>query len=156
MVAEETLLTVDEVNQRLPLVRTIVRDIVDLHADIVGRRLRLKSLRERHPAPSSSDSVYEQEVQQMEHELSRDETRLDQFSNELHQIGGVLTDPAVGRVDFPGDLAGGRVLFCWQSGEPEVMFWHAGDCEGTNRVSLFHELGSRDFSGDSDLRQDSK
>ena len=37
MVAEETSLTVDEVNQRLPLVRSIVRDIVDLHTDLTQR-----------------------------------------------------------------------------------------------------------------------
>lgn len=155
MVAEETLLTVGEVNQRLPLVKSIVKDIVGLHADISFRRQRLQSLRERHPAPKSADSVYEQEVQQMEDELSQDEARLEAFSDELLQIGGTLTDARVGRVDFPGDLSGERVYFCWQDGESEVLFWHAGTCDGATRVSLFQELGSGDFSADSGLAHDS-
>jgi len=155
-VTEETLLTVDEVNQRLPLVKSIVRDIVDLHADISFRKQRLLSLRERHPAPKSVDSVYEQEVQQMESELSQDEGRLDQFSFELSQIGGTLTDPGMGRVDFPGDLSGERVYFCWQSGESEVLSWHAGVCAESVRMSLYHELGSSDLATESGRLQDTE
>ena len=154
MVAEESLLTVEDVNQRLPLVRTIVRDIMELHHDIAVRKERLMSLRERHPASGGDDSVYEQEVQQMESELSIDEERLDGFELELQQIGGTLTNPVLGAVDFAGDLDGERIQFCWQSGEPEVLFWHAGECGKTDRVSLYHELNSGGFSIENDLRQD--
>ena len=133
MVAEETVLTVDEVNQRLPLVRTIVRDIVELHSDITMRKQRLSALRERHPASVSADSVYEQEVLQMETELSRDEERLDVFAQELHQVGGLLTDGSSGTVDFPGDVGGERVSLCWRSGEPDVRYWHSGACGVSDR-----------------------
>ncbi len=154
MVAEETLLTVEEVNQRLPLVRSIVKDIVDLHADIAFRKQRLLSLRERHPAVKSNDSVYEQEVQQMESELTVDEGRLDDYSQELLQIGGTLTNPTLGRVDFPGDLGGERVSFCWQVGEDEVLYWHSGECGESTRVTLFHELGSGPLSDDPEINRD--
>lgn len=154
MVAEEILLSVEDVNQRLPLVRTIVRDIMELHRDITLRKDRLNALRERHPASSSEDSVYEQEVLQMESELSGDEVRLEGFAQELHQIGGTLTDRASGTVDFPGGLDGGRVLLCWRSDEPEVLFWHSGDCGKSVRASLYHELSSGGFSVENDLRQD--
>ncbi len=154
MVAEETILTVEEVNQRLPLVRTIVRDIVDLHRDITVRKQRLSSLRERHPALERSDSIYEQEVLQMETELSQDEVRLDAFAQELHQVGGFLTDGSSGTVDFPGDVGGERVSLCWRSGEPEVLYWHSGDCGKSDRVSLYHELGTGGFSSENHLRQD--
>lgn len=146
MVADETLLTVEDVNQRLPLVRSIVGDIVSLHADISLRRQRLLSLRERHPAPKSPDSVYEQEVLQMESELADDEVRLGSFAQELLDIGGVLADPSEGRVDFPGDLGGERVFFCWQSGEAEVLTWHSGACGESERILLDHELGSMTIS----------
>lgn len=139
MVAEETLLTADEVNQRLPLVKSIVRDITALHTDIVFRRERLKVLRERHPAESAADSVYEQEVQQMEAELASDESRLESFAKELEQIGGVLTDAETGRVDFAGDLAGEKVWFCWQSDESELRYWHLGECHESSRLPLIAE-----------------
>lgn len=154
MVAEEILLSVEDVNQRLPLVRMIVRDVMELHRDISLRKDRLSALRERHPAADSADSVYEQEVLQMEAELSGDEVRIEGFAQELHQIGGTLTDRASGTVDFPGGLDGGRVRFCWQSDEPEVLFWHPGDCGKSVRVSLYHELQSGGFSIENDLRQD--
>ena len=154
MVAEETLLTVEGVNQRLPLVRTIVRDIMELHRDIMMRKQRMVSLRERYPAAGGDDSVYEQEVVQMEAELSQDEQRLDEFAQELHQIGGTLTDPHLGAVDFPGDMDGERVWLCWRSDEPEVLFWHSGDCGTSDRVSVYHELNSSGYSTENELQQD--
>ena len=154
MVTVETVLTVEEVNQRLPLVRTIVRDIIELHQDIATRKQRLSALRERHPASAGGDSVYEQEVLQMETELARDEERLGLFVEELNQVGGQLTDGSSGTVDFPGDVGGERVSFCWRSGEPEVLFWHAGDCGKSARVSLYHGLGTGGFSSENHLQQD--
>jgi len=154
MVAEETLLTVEGVNLRLPLVRTIVRDIIELHRDIAIRKQRMFSLRERYPASGEDDSIYEQEVVQMEAELSADEQRLDEFAQELHQIGGTLTDAQSGTVDFPGDLDGERVWLCWRSDEPEVLGWHSGDCGKVARVSLYHELSSGGYSKENGLKQD--
>lgn len=156
MVAEEALLTVEEINQRLPLVRSIVKDIIELHADVAFRKQRLHSLRERHPASKSNsvDSVYEQEVEQMESELTQDEARIGAYSQELLQIGGTLTDPATGRVDFVGELAGERVNFCWQSGEQEILFWHSGVCDTSQRISLFQELGSSNLSAETPVDQD--
>lgn len=154
MVAEETVLTIEAVNQRLPLVRTIVRDIMELHWDIAVRKQRLSSLRERHPAAGGDDSVYEQEVQQMEAELFQDEQRLDEFAQELHQIGGTLTDAKSGTVDFPADMDGERVRLCWRSDEAEVLYWHSGDCGKSNRVSLYHELSSGGYSAENGLQQD--
>jgi hypothetical protein len=154
MVAEETLLTIEGVNQRLPLVRTIVRDIMELHRDIMMRKQRMSSLRERYPASGGDDSVYEQEVVQMEAELSQDEQRLDEFVQELHQIGGTLTDAQSGTVDFPGDMEGERVWLCWRSDEPEVLCWHSGDCGASDRVSLYHELSSGGYSAENELQQD--
>ena len=154
MVAEESLLTVEDVNQRLPLVRTIVKDIMELHRDITFRKERLSAIRERHPVSGGDDSIYEQEVQQMEAELSGDEDRLDGFGLELQQVGGTLTNPVLGMVDFPGDIDGEKIQICWQSGETEVRYWHSGECGKSVRVSLYHELNSGGFSQEIDLHQD--
>ena len=154
MVAEETLLTIEGVNQRLALVRPIVRDIMELHRDIAVRKQRMSALRERYPASGGADSVYEQEVLQMEAELSQDEQRLDGFAQELNQIGGTLTDAQSGIVDFPSDMDGERVWLCWQSDEPEVLCWHSGECGKSARVSLYHEVSSGGYSSENGLQQD--
>ena len=138
----EAVLTVSEVNDRLPLVQSIVRDIVELHADVTSRRERLAVLRDRHPAGGSS--IYEEEVRQMEDELTEDELRLEGYTDELHQLGGVLTDPVAGVVDFASYLGGDRVYLCWHSGEDVVGYWHSGPCQTSTRIPLCHVLEGSD------------
>lgn len=129
------MLTPAEVNARLPLVRSIVRDAVELHRDLQWRSDRLQSLRERYPA-TEDDSIYEQEVAQYERELAADQARFESFLLELRQIGGALTDPHTGTVDFVGLLEGERVLYCWQPDEREVSHWHTGPCSQAARQPL--------------------
>lgn len=133
------ILTLAQVNERLPLVSAIVRDIVALYADITSRRARLDTFRNRRPSASGQTSLYEEEVQQMEDELRRDENRLDEYTQELNEIGGLISDPARGRVDFFSELSGDPAWLCWQPGEPQVMFWHAGPCGDAERIPLCHE-----------------
>ena len=136
MVTDEFVLTVDEVNQRLPLVRSIVRDIMELDADLTLRRQRLRDLRQRHPSKPKADPVYEAEVQAMELDLKRDELRLNGFTDELRQIGGELTCAARGIVDFAADQDGDRIALCWKFDEPELMAWHATACGDNARLPL--------------------
>jgi hypothetical protein len=125
-------LTVEEINQRLPLVRAIVKDIVDLFDDVAQRQTRLVDLRRSYPG-AGADDQYKEEVDQMEDELTRDRRQLREFEEELQQVGGVLTDATTGTVDFVSEQAGDRVWLCWRLGEPQVMFWHAGEC-GSDRI----------------------
>ncbi|MFM7059378.1 MAG: DUF2203 domain-containing protein [Planctomycetota bacterium] len=130
------MLTTAEVNSRLPLVRSIVRDVIELHRDLQWRHDRLQSIRDRYPA-AKDDSIYEQEVAQYQDELVADQQRFDSLLQELRQIGGTLTDPLRGTVDFQGSQDGHRVMLCWQPDEPEVLHWHAGPCSQTARQPLF-------------------
>ena len=129
------MLTTADVNARLPLVRSIVRDVMELHRDLQWRCDRLQSLRERYPA-AEDDSIYEQEVEHYAKELSADQHRFDDLLRELKQIGGTLTDPVRGTVDFPGLLDGRRVMFCWQPEESELCCWHSGPCSQSARQPL--------------------
>ncbi len=144
------VLSVQDVNRRLPLVRCIVRDAMELHQDMSQRRERLRDLRERYPVRNQEDaeSVYEQEVLQMEAELTADNQRMDEFEAELRQIGGRLSDPAQGFVDFRGHLGGSDVWFCWRPGDTELGFWHSGECSEARRRPLLTETsaaGSSEF-----------
>ncbi|MEY3459242.1 MAG: hypothetical protein RL215_2399 [Planctomycetota bacterium] len=130
------MLTASEVNARLPLVRSILRDALELYVDLQWRAERLRSLRERYPV-SEDDPVYEPEVEQSERELQRDQQRFDGLLAELAQIGGVLTDPVKGLVDFAGLLDGRRVVYCWQKDEPAVSHWHSGPCSMATRKPLW-------------------
>jgi hypothetical protein len=131
---KELLLTIDEINQRLPLVRAIVSDIVTLFDDVAQRQTRLGDLRRSHPG-NAGDGEFREEVDQMENELTRDKRQLEGFEEELQQVGGVLTNAMTGTVDFASEQSGDPVWLCWKLGEPEVMFWHSSDC-GDDRLPL--------------------
>ena len=143
------LLSVEDVNSRLPLVRCIMADVVDLYRDLQLRRKRLQSLRERYPSSPPGDSIYEQEVVQMEDELARDEIRMEGFEKELQQIGGSLSDPERGAVDFIGEISGERVKYCWCLGESELAYWHGSVCAESERRPLLHEA---EFSSGAEFR----
>ena len=154
MSAGQTL-SIEQVNQRLPLVAVIVRDIVSLHVDILSRKSRLKTIHRRRRGSSGSVNVYEEEVHQMEAELIQDEQRLEGFTAELLAIGGHLTDPALGAVEFASELSGrDPVWLCWRPGDEFIQFWHAGSCGDSERIPLCHEAEGSPASSSSDIEED--
>jgi len=137
MTAEEAILTVQEVNQRLPLIRAIVRDVVDLKADILQRQDRLLVLRELHPVVDSDETPYAEEVVAMEDGLVEDGHRLAAFEDELHIVGAVLIDAQTGLVEFASELDGRSIRLSWMPNESEVTFWReASDAVSDRKPSL--------------------
>ena len=145
--------TVDEANQRLPLVRAIVRDIVDLYQDVHERRERLLQVR-HSPGSRTQDepTPYSEELDQIEQELDRDIDRLDSYVGELRELGVELKDPVVGLVDFPTLIDGREAYLCWKLGEPEVAFWHNSESGFTGRQSLFEDSMASDGTGGLDTQ----
>lgn len=127
MAADEVvkrLFTVEEANQRIPLVRVIVQDIVDLFRDVQQRRERLGNVKQLRSDGTSSNRFYSEELDQVEEELQRDEEKLSEFVRELHELGVEFKDPVLGLVDFPAQMDDRVVHLCWKLGEPKVLFWH--------------------------------
>ncbi|MEZ6061854.1 MAG: DUF2203 family protein [Planctomycetaceae bacterium] len=123
MTAEDIILTVQQVNQRLPLVRAIVRDVVGLKADVVERQSRLQELRDLHPVSESEQTPWAEEVTAMQDGLAEDELRLIVFESELEDVGGILADARVGLVEFASEIDGRSVVLSWLPGESEVSYW---------------------------------
>jgi len=111
--------------QMLPLVRSIVHDIVDT-------RKRMTHL-------SSEQDVLDSERRSLTWESRRrrysvaDElnTASKQYSaavGELTQLGVSLVDDAAGSVDFPTRINGRPAAFTWQMGEDGLGYWrYAGE-----------------------------
>lgn len=129
MTSKPILFTPQEATQRLPLIRVIVRDIMELKADVLSRQDRLQVLRELNPSTSDELSSYSEEVQQMEESLLMDAQRLDEFSGELQQLGVNLVDGQQGLVEFPAMLEDQVGWLSWMPDEDVVQFWRGGDSE---------------------------
>ena len=134
------LFTVDEANAALPLVRAIMKDLSELSREVIERRQRLQHLSPAHSAPSGKGSSgkgpsetgadedpYASELAQIEEELEKDSQRLQEYVEELRELGVEPKNGPEGLVDFPSLLDGRVVYLCWKLDEPEVTHWHEID-----------------------------
>lgn len=137
MASHKKYFTVEEANHALPLVRSIVSDIVSFYADLHARRERLDAVKRRNSGSRGSmPTEYNEELTQMENDLERDEEKLKGYIVELQSLGVELKDITKGLVDFPGLIDGREVCLCWMLGESEVAFWHEVDAGFVGRQSL--------------------
>jgi hypothetical protein len=129
--------TVSAANKTLPLVRAIVSDIVELYRDVADRKGRLKSLRRpKASRESRPGDPYGEEVEAVQASLDRDVERLQQYVEELHELGIELKDPQEGLVDFPTVMDGQDAFLCWKLGEAEVAFWRTAKAGLAHREPL--------------------
>jgi hypothetical protein len=126
--------TPDEANATLPLVRAITADVVHLSRDLVERRHRLGLL--NRDAASGSVDPYAEEIAQMREEYEKDTRRLQEFIQELSDLGVTLQSAPDGLVDFPSEVDGRLIYLCWKFNEPEVAHWHEVDAGYAGRQPL--------------------
>lgn len=102
---KNTVFTPAEAERSLPLVKVIVRDILE-----VGVRLKKLHIDDPHQ--------YEEIV-----ELRLQLTRL---LEEIEKLGCYFKDWTfeVGNVDFPSEIKGKTVHLCWKSDEDHVLYYH--------------------------------
>lgn len=97
-----------EAKRTLPLVKKIVRDILNDTFEI------------RAISESLSGRIEEsQEVRQLIYNV-------DGYMRELEEIGCAYKDWnfQIGLVDFPAIIDGNEVLLCWRSDEEDILFYH--------------------------------
>ncbi|RMI00520.1 MAG: DUF2203 family protein [Calditrichaeota bacterium] len=109
-----------EAEKTLPLVRQIVRDILDLSHEVRILATMLGAEAEDHPQ-------IEDKVQQLRHYL-----------RELEEIGCFYKDWnfSIGLVDFPAVIDGREVFLCWRSDEPSIQYYHDIDAGYAGRQPI--------------------
>ena len=82
------------------------------------------------------------ELAEVEGDLTEDAKRLMSYAEELRQIGVELKTPTEGLVDFPAIVGGELAYLCWKFDEPEIQFWHttSGGFAGRQPIPREHEL----------------
>jgi hypothetical protein len=127
------LFTIEEANATLPLVRAIAEDMSQLAREVVERRQRLATLQQFR---RKGKDVYSDELAEVEAELEGDMTRLNEYVEELRELGVEAKNGVEGLVDFPCEMDGRIVYLCWKLDEPEVRFWHELDAGFAGRQPL--------------------
>lgn len=131
----------------LPLVRAITTDLTTLARDVVERRQRLAAFSKRTSA--TANDPYAEELRSMQQSLADDAQRLQEYIEELRQLGVEPKGAIEGLVDFPAILDGRPVYLCWKLGEPEVAHWHELDAGFAGRQSLVAGVSAGDEPFDS-------
>jgi len=134
------LFTLEEANARLPLVRAIATDLSTLARDLVDRRQRLDSLLAGRKL--SSTDVYSDELADMYKAIERDNRKLEEYVDELQELGVEAKGAIDGLIDFPSMMDGRVVYLCWKLGESEVMHWHDLDAGFVGRQPLAVSAGT--------------
>ena len=104
--------TLAQANKSLPLVKRIVGDIVRTH----GEALKAQSDLEHVPAGTTPQDIQRRLESHLEH--------LEDFVDELTEVGCELKDYRMGLIDFTGRHKGRDVCLCWKLGEETVGYWH--------------------------------
>mgnify|MGYP000567872612 CR=1 FL=1 len=109
MITETKYFTPLRANQTLPLVRKIIRDILDTSTEVIDS-----------PDKFNEEGGYKEEVRKKIDEIFG-------FIKELEEIGCYYKDYnfTVGLVDFPAIIDGHEVFLCWRSDEAEVEYYHS-------------------------------
>lgn len=120
--------TVEQANKTLPLVRRIVSDIVHSHAEAAALQQQL-------------DRVAAREQKSIQQRLESVMHRLEDYVDELSEIGCELKDYQSGLVDFTGRHEGRDIYLCWKLGEERITHWHELDAgfAGRKPVSLLKQ-----------------
>ena len=128
-----------EANRSLPLVKRVVGDIVKTHA----QAMKLQREVERQPQPASHKQQQQQPPTQatLQSQLDACMNQLEDFVDELSEIGCELKDYQMGLIDFVGRHDGRDVYLCWKLGEERITHWHELDSgfAGRQPVSKLRE-----------------
>jgi hypothetical protein len=139
-VVDKKYFTVARANATLPLVRAIVRDIMELARDLRDRQGRLNRFQAAEAKPAGD--AYLEEIEHARADFERDQERLHEYEQELRNLGVELKDYFIGLVDFPCWMDDREVYLCWKAGEPEVGFWHDLDAGFAGRQLIRVAVGN--------------
>lgn len=140
------ILSLEDSNNRLPLVRVIARDAINSTRTIQSRRQEMRELEDAIAAAdkptASSVDVSEFDVarvhvlNKLRETIQTEEETVSRCVEELKQVGARLVDPASGLVEFASTLDGQNVSLSWQFDEPEVAHWRAPEEDRSTRHPL--------------------
>ena len=120
--------TIEMANKMLPLVQRIVRDILDHYREWqqTVEAFEVATALSRADRPVEEAEVLQRRAQELARELQG-------FLAELSNLGVEFKGFELGLVDFPGEIDGHAVYWCWKYGEPAVLYWHDADAGYTGR-----------------------
>lgn len=130
---ESRLISIEDANRMLPLLRQIVRDIMTNWELIIHKRTELETLEKGAGSVEVMTSPREREdrLQAVKQELNVLIDRINAYIQEVEELGCFVEEFKRGIINFPSLHSGRKVFLCWKPDEGTVSHWHELD-EGFN------------------------
>ena len=118
---ELRLFTLEEAQHMLPLVKSIVRGILEDYAILQPKAGELRDL-EREAATASEARARRRALFEEVEELT---SRVNEALAELDTLGVEFKGYEQGLVDFPARRNDEVIYLCWKHDEERIAFWHS-------------------------------
>jgi hypothetical protein len=135
MIMKSKLVTVEEANRMLPLLRSIVVDIRTSWDKIITKRTELECL-EKSRSPKERDSDDAEHVEELKLDLNTLIERINSYIREVEDLGCFVEEFKRGVINFPSLYHGRKVFLCWSLGDETVSHWHELDESYNDRVKI--------------------
>ena len=127
--------------QMLPLIRGVVKDVVEAQERLSRMNPELQMLDEHRrslPWPSRSRRYF------LTEETALEQRRLQGALAELDSLGVAVLDALIGRVGFPTIVNRQAAYFTWQVGEEQLQHWQFANDSAQRRIpaSWWEELSA--------------
>jgi hypothetical protein len=126
------LFTVREAEATLPLVRRVVRDLLQAYP----RWKELVARYELLSAPLRAEEGEPAEIRAVRDEAAHVAERINGFLLELEEVGCVFKGFEAGLVDFYALKDDRLVFLCWRMGEEHITHWHEVDAGFAGRQPI--------------------
>lgn len=134
-VANPKIFTLHEAEQTMPLVRQIVRDIVDRYREICKKQAEISRVELESIRPFGREALVI--LGDLQAEIDRVRYLIDDGVWELHRLGIEFSDYEMGLINFPSRIAGEPAFLSWRIGEDRIKYWHRPDEGFAGRRSLY-------------------
>jgi hypothetical protein len=135
---ESKLISIEEANRMLPLLRHIVKDIVANWELIIYKRTELECLEKGVDGPGGnlSDGEREATLANLKQDLNGLIDRINNYIREVEDLGCFVEEFKRGIINFPSLYNGRKVFLCWKPDEESVSHWHELDESFNDRVRI--------------------
>ncbi len=136
---ESKVISIQEANRMLPLLRLIVRDIIKHWEMIISKRTELECIeKEMQPRAGSRDQEPEssRQVADLKTDLNYLIDRINNYIREVEQLGCFVEEFKRGIINFPSLFHGRKVFLCWKPDEEDVSHWHELDGSFKDRLKI--------------------
>jgi hypothetical protein len=137
VVMETRILSLEESNRMLPLLRQIVQDIMEHWSFIIGKRAELEALESAKEETKSSS--HQAKLHEVKQDLNAMIDKINQYIKEVEGLGCFVEEFKRGIVNFPSLFHGRKVFLCWQPVEDAIAHWHELDETFNDRVKIKDE-----------------